>query len=104
MRPPTPRYTRTDTLYPYKTLIRSQAHRQSVIVAPHGQNAAARVEAHRQPVGIEAAENYPGRRQRRMAAQSDLDRGREPAQVVILAARHEEGGLGQVVLDRKSVV
>src|SRR3546814_15436073 len=35
-----------------------------------------------------------------MAAQIDLDRGREPAQVIILAARHEEGGLGQVVLRR----
>src|SRR3546814_18864799 len=43
----------------------------------------------------------PISRQRRVAAQYDLDRRREPAQFeigIVIAGRHEEGGFAEVVL------
>src|SRR5882762_1827167 len=39
-------------------------------------------------------------RERRMAAEIDFDRRREPAEIVALASLHEEGGLGEVHLAR----
>src|SRR6188472_2930158 len=38
--------------------------------------------------------------ERRVPAQGHLDRRRKPAQEEILAVRHEECGLGQIVLSR----
>lgn len=64
---------------------------------------------HARPAGGEShpfqvrpvAQQDMARRQRGVAAQVDLHRGREPAQVEIgadMIGRHEEGGFGQVVL------
>ena len=63
-----------------------------------GEASALRIEGHVLAARLEELRNHIGARQRRVAAEIDLDRGREPAQAVGVAFAPEEGRLRHVVL------
>ncbi len=80
--------------------MRRKIQDNSIAIPRYRQEPRLRVEYDRVTNHAEAVEQHKCGCQRRVAAQLDLGCRREPADAVVLAVRHEERRLGQVVLCR----